>query len=410
MRWVSLLVIAVLAAGCARDPGAGPTPTLGPPTGATPATPLVTPPPLAPPHFDGERALAHVEAQVRGADGGPRYRVPGTPGNAEVARYIDDTLAELGYNVTWHHFNASYGCDDAVPMHNVIAERAGTSGKLVAFAAHYDTRPVADKDPDSRRRDEPILGANDGGSGVGVLLELARVLPPSADAVRLLFFDGEDGGGRWAGFTCPTDWILGSRAYAESLSEEELGRFRALVLVDMVGDPKLVLPKEGYTAEDARGAPVQDAIYATGKALGHAVFLDRVGAEILDDHVPFLERKVAAVDLIHTVPGDPRVFPSWHHTHEDDLDVVSAESLDAVGETLEAWFTTLARAYPPHTGRRSAFCSRSAEAMERTAERAPGSSGSTPTRTSPSRRTAAFAKVQSARMSAAAERAVSSSA
>ena len=342
MRWVCLLVVVALAAGCTL-PAPAPAVT---PTAATPATtpasptPPATPTPPVAPAFDGERAYAHVVAQVRDEAGAPRYRVPGTPGNAEVARYIDATLSGLGYVVTWHHFNATYGCEE-VAMHNVVAERPGTSGRVVAFAAHYDTRPIADKDPDVARRGEPILGANDGASGVGVLLELARVLPPSEDAVRLLFFDGEDGGGYKASEGCRTDWILGSRAYAGSLDAEELASFRALVLVDMIGAPDLLLPKEGYSAADARASVVQEEVYAVAKSLGHRQFLDRIGAQILDDHVPFLERQVPAIDLIHTVPGDPRVFPAWHHTHDDDLDVVSAASLAAVGETLERWFAQL---------------------------------------------------------------------
>ncbi|HET6405050.1 MAG TPA: M28 family peptidase [Candidatus Thermoplasmatota archaeon] len=339
MRWGWLLLVSVLVAGCVLD---APAPATTP-TGATPvATPSATPtaPTASPPAptFDGARAYAHVVAQVHDENGEPRYRVPGTEGNREVARYIDATMSALGYEVSWHHFNATYGCE-RTPMHNIVAERAGTSGKLIVFAAHYDTRPVGDKDPDPSKHDLPILGANDGGSGVGVLLELARVLPrDTAHGVRFLFFDGEDGGGYRAKEGCRTDWILGSRAYAESLSAAELAAIDALVLVDMVGAPDLVLPREGYSAEDARAAAVQDEVYTVGEMLGHDQFLDRIGAKILDDHIPFLERQVAAIDLIHTVPGDPRVFPRWHHTHDDDLDAVSADSLAVVGETLEVWF------------------------------------------------------------------------
>lgn len=333
MRLAWLVVVVLLAAGCARPDGIvlSPSPSPGP----SPTPTSVTPPPAL--GFDGARALDHVEAQVRDDLGNARYRIPGTEGNDAVARYIDGTMSALGYDVSWHHFNASYGCED-VAMHNVVADRAGTSGRTILFAAHYDTRPVADKDPDPRMRGEPILGANDGGSGVGVLLELARVLPPANDSVRFLFFDGEDGGGYKQAEGCRTDWILGSRAYAASLRAEELASFRALVLVDMVGDPALVLPKEGYSENDPRAAPVQAEVYAVAKRLGHSQFLDRVGRQVLDDHVPFLEREVPAVDLIHILPDDPRVFPEWHHTLDDDLDVVSAESLAAVGETLEAWF------------------------------------------------------------------------
>lgn len=343
MRWVWLVLVAILVAGCYHEDGETAPPTSTSPISPTPATPTAPPAPTL--DFDGQRAFRHVEAQVQDEHGDPRYRIPGTEGNNETARYIDATLSALGYAVAWHHFNATYGCQ-TVAMHNVVAESPGSNGTFVVFAAHYDTRPVADKDPDPAKKGLPILGANDGGSGVGVLLELARVLAPDRDGdglrdgagVRFLFFDGEDGGGYKASDGCRTDWILGSRAYAESLGADELAAIEALVLVDMIGDHDLKLPREGYTAADARAAPVQDEIYDVAGELGADAFLDRIGAQILDDHVPFLERKVAAVDLIHTIPGDPRVFPSWHHTQADDLSSVDAESLAIVGRTLEAWF------------------------------------------------------------------------
>lgn len=336
MRFLLALLCAALVAGCAL-PG-GPPPPPDEPTPATTTPVVATPTPaLHEPRFDGERALERVREQVLWPDGSVRFRVPGTPGNAEVAAWIADEMAGMGYDVSWHHFNATYGCERTA-MHNVVAKRAGASGRVVVYAAHYDTRPIADKDPDPENRTRGVPGANDGASGVAVLLELARVLPPSEDAVRFVFFDGEDGGG-YKGRTC-TDWILGSRAYADSLDDAEMARIRAFVLVDMIGDPALKIPWEGYSREGP-GRPIQDDIHATAHALGHRQFLDEPGSSILDDHVPFVDRSVPAVDLIHTIPGDPRVFPGWHHTAHDDLEHVSAESLDAVGETLEAWHASL---------------------------------------------------------------------
>lgn len=342
MRWVLAILVVVLVAGCARwdAPPAATTPAAT--TSPTPATtPVATTPDSRPylPVFEGERAFAHVAAQVTTPNGSVRYRIPGTEGNEEVARYIDAQMAALGYRVSWHHFNATYGCVET-PMHNVVAQLDGTSGKTIVLAAHYDTRPVADKDPDISRRNEPVLGANDAGSGVGVLLELARVLPPTSDSVRFLFFDGEDGGGYKAP-QCATDWILGSRAYAETMSEADVASVRALILVDMVGDPQLILPREGYSA-GGPGRSVQDQLYGIADKLGHEQFRDETSYSITDDHVPFLERRIPAVDLIHLIPNDPRVFPSWHHTTFDDMEHVSAESLDAVGETIEAWIAAQA--------------------------------------------------------------------
>lgn len=350
MRPVLVVVAVLLAAGCARVDGPLPTNSTtpgGPTPGATTPAATVATPPATPdptpyePRFDGALAYEHVLTQISGPNATARYRIPGTETNTEVAQEITGVMRGLGYEVGWHQFNATYGCQET-PMHNVVATRAGTSGRTVVFAAHYDTRPIADKDPDASMRAQPVLGANDGASGVAVLLELARVLPPSNDSVRMLFFDGEDGGGNWN--RCTTQWILGSTAYAETLTETDVASIRALVLVDMVGDRDLVLPKEGYTAANERAAPLQEDIYDVGQALGHDdVFLDRIGPQITDDHVPFLARQIPAVDLIHLIPGDPRVFPDWHHTTFDDAASVSADSLAIVGQTLEVWFAQLER-------------------------------------------------------------------
>ena len=346
---VVTLICAVFAAGCTNG-GALDTPTL--PSVTTPditlpptlPTTILTPDPQQPrdgPLFDGARAMEWVRAHVLHEDGSVRYRVPGTAGNDEVAHLVTDAMRAMNYTVTWHHFNATYGCE-TVPMHNVIAERAGTSGEVVMFAAHYDTRPIAEKDPDPDRRDDPIAGANDGASGVAVLLELARVLPPSNDTVRFVFFDGEDGG-RYKGVEC-TDWILGSTAYNASLTDEERDAIRAFILVDMVGDHRLELPWELYS-RNGPGRAVQERVYEVGNGLGHRQFKNETGYAITDDHKPFVDAGVPAIDLIH-LTKDGLVFPDTHHTHADDLEHVSEPSLAAVGRTLEWWFFELPQSSP----------------------------------------------------------------
>lgn len=181
--------------------------------------------------------------------------------------------------------------------------------------AHYDSRLSADNDPQPLNAALPVPGANDGASGVAVLLEIARVLPAGAP-VELAFVDAEDQG-RLPGW----DWILGSRALAESIPAP-----RALILLDMIGDADLNIHPEKNS--DPR---LTEEIWQTAAALGYGDFFPTQSKyRVIDDHVPFLERGVPAVDLIDLD------YPYWH-TLADTPDKVSAHSLQVVGETLLAW-------------------------------------------------------------------------
>ena len=205
-------------------------------------------------------------------------------------------------------------------MTNISASLGEASGPLILLGAHYDTRRLADRDP--TRPDLPVPGANDGGSGVAVLLELARVLPPRALAcqIRLAFFDGEDNGGLdgW-------EWAAGSRQFAQALEREPL----AVVVVDMVGDRELALPIERTSSPDLAAE-----IWSAAGQQGLDAFHTEPGPSVLDDHTAFLSRGWRAVDIIDLT------YPYWHTT-EDTLDKVSAGSLEQVGEGLLAWLGTI---------------------------------------------------------------------
>lgn len=286
--------------------------------------------------FDGDEALAWVEAQVTWPNGTTRYRIPGTPGRAAVADLAAENLTSWGWTVTRQGWTGTYLCED-VAMENVVATLPGRTDEVLLFSAHYDTRPWADADPDEARRDEPVVGANDGGSGVGVLLELGRVLadqPRLNHTVRLVLYDAEDGGSPPSFAGCQeNDWILGSTHYARSLSTEELSRFRGAVNVDMVGDPDLMLQREGFSAQGKHRA-LQDRLWSAGADLGYTAFVDEVDGAITDDHRPLQDRGVVSVDVIH-LDDEDGPFPATWHTTDDTLDHVSAASLEAVGRTLE---------------------------------------------------------------------------
>jgi len=315
-----LVATSSLAAGCV-DPSA-------PNDGAPPPAPGVP--------FDAQRALAWVEAQIRDPDTGQAwYRIPGTTESRRAADLFHAELSARNWSVGFQDFEGTIE-GRAVAMRNVVAELAGTSSRTVLLAAHYDTRICADKDPDPERRRDPVVGANDGASGVAVLLELARVLDAQRAnfSFRLYLFDGEDQGDGGLGCGAGTDWAQGSEFAAAALTDAERARIVGMILVDLVGDREAEFAREGYSSVGASRA-LQDRIWGMAARLGHAHFVDRPATPVLDDHVPFQRRGIPAVDIIHLDQGaDP--FPDTHHTTFDDLDRISVRALRAVGETVLA--------------------------------------------------------------------------
>jgi glutaminyl-peptide cyclotransferase len=256
--------------------------------------------------FEGDHAYADVQTQL---DFGPR--TPGSEGHVKIREWMRAELESAGWTVEIHESNRL-----GHPIYNLVAKRS-EEGPQIILGAHYDTRFFADNDPDTSKHAEPVPGANDGASGVAVLLELARSLPKDIPPTWLVFFDTEDQG-RIEGW----DWILGSRAFAEEMKIMP----RAVVIVDMIGDADLNIHFEKNSNTELR-----QEIWDTAAQLGYEdIFIPTEKFSMLDDHTPFLEAGIPAVDLIDFD------YPYWHTT-QDTADKVSAESLDAVGETLWHW-------------------------------------------------------------------------
>ena len=253
--------------------------------------------------FDGVSAMRFAQAQC---DIGPRP--PGTPADVKTGDFIIKSLP-AGWTVEEQKFEYK-----GVPIRNVIAKRG--KGKLVILGAHYDTRPRADNDPSQPLGH--ILGANDGASGVAVLLELARVLPDTPNKeVWLAFFDAEDSGGinNWP-------WSIGADHVAASLTVTPA----AVVVLDMIGDKD----QQIYYEENSAPA-IQKSIFTEAANLGYgAFFIPQLRYSMTDDHTPFLERGYPAVDLIDFD------YPYWH-TMQDTCDKIGPESLEHVGRTMQQW-------------------------------------------------------------------------
>lgn len=256
--------------------------------------------------FDGQSAYADVQTQV---DFGPR--IPGSEGHAKLQEWLNQELVEAGWQVEIQT-SESLGH----PVENIVAKR-GDEPPQIVIGAHYDSRIFADNDPDSSQHTNPVPAANDGASGVAVLLELARSLPKETVPAWLVFFDAEDNGQIEA-----WDWILGSREFVKNNPIQP----RAAIIIDMIGDADLNIYKERNSNPE-----LTDAIWAVAKDLGHeSKFIPEYKYSMLDDHTPFLEAGIPAVDIIDFD------YPYWHTT-QDTPDKVSAESLQAVGETLRVW-------------------------------------------------------------------------
>lgn len=263
--------------------------------------------------FDGRRALQDVEAQVAF---GPR--VPGSDAHARALAWFRSELAAAGWQTEVIESVTRTGRT----ARNLIARRDDRP-PLVLLGAHYDSRRMAERDPDPARRAEPVPGANDGASGVAVLLEIARVLPQESVPVWLVFFDLED-----QGELDGQGWSAGARAFVAQMTV----RPQAVVIVDMIGDADLSIPMEGSSDPALRAE-----IWQVAADLGYGdVFLPRVKYNMIDDHLPFVEAGIPAVLLIDFD------YAYWHTT-ADTPDKVSAESLRLVGRTLLAWLEQYGR-------------------------------------------------------------------
>jgi len=269
------------------------------------------------PQFDEKNAYDYL---VRQCAFGPR--APGSPGHRACLEFLTQELGKYADKVTHQRFQHTFGPDRrTVVMSNIIANFWSAKTKRVLLCAHWDTRPWADRDPDPANRGTPIVGANDGASGVAILLEIARLLKVHEPryGVDIVLFDGEDCGEEGNEHT----WAIGSRFFAKSKDP----RYRPLfgILLDMVGDSDLQIYVEQHSQENA--PDVVDLVWSCAAQLGVTEFVRRPKYALIDDHVPLLQAGIRCIDIIDYD------YPYWH-TLQDTPDKCSAESLGSVGKVL----------------------------------------------------------------------------
>ncbi len=253
---------------------------------------------------------------------GPRY--PGSPGHEKTRAYLKAQAGKFADSWREQAFSTRISDGRRFDLYNYELTFPGTgNGAPILLGAHYDTRPFADEETDPEKKKQPIIGANDGGSGTAVLLALAEYLHnnPPQRPVKILFFDGED-----IGKAGSADYFLGSSYYAESLKGPGNPDWPCcVVVVDMVGKKNVKIFKEVNSTRS--GPKILDVLFQAAADKKVEQFVPMLRYTVRDDHLPFAYRKIPSVLLIDFD------YPHWH-TLEDTLDKCSEESLMAVFEVL----------------------------------------------------------------------------
>ena len=270
--------------------------------------------------FNAKRAFSYLEKQIAFGT-----REPGSKGHQLCLDFLKTELGRLADSVRLQAFEfQDLRNQKHFTLTNIIASFNPQAEKRIFFAAHWDTRPRADYDI-KENREKPIPGANDGASGVAVLLEIARQLKetPVEIGVDLIFFDGEDYGEEGH----LEDYFLGSRYFAEHASgyHPEYG-----VLLDMIGDANLNIPKEGWS--NYYLPQIVEKVWRTAYDLGYTEFEDRTGLQISDDHLILIEHGIPCIDVIDFEYPD-QSHRYWH-TLQDTADKCSPQSLEVVGRVM----------------------------------------------------------------------------
>jgi glutaminyl-peptide cyclotransferase len=330
MLLVSIFVFA--CTNCGTD-----TPKIEKPSVTTP-TPKVYQVPV--PTFDADSTYLYIKKQV---DFGPR--VPGTPAHQKCAAWLVSEFKRHGMTVIEQKFEAKAYFGN-LPSVNIIAQYKPELPNRILLCAHWDSRHVADND--TKNKDKAILGADDGGSGIGMLLEIARNLKanPLEIGVDLICFDAEDLGDDRdvptgnSPIQAPSKdnsetWCLGSQYWSKNLHKPGYtAQFG--ILLDMVGAKGARFPKEGYSTSNAM--TMQDKIYSLASAMNMGdLFPSENGGAITDDHV-FVMRgtRIPVVDLISMPNQSPHVFGDYHHTHNDNMSIIDKTVLKSVGQLVTA--------------------------------------------------------------------------
>lgn len=288
----------------------------------------VTPPSV--PSFNRDSAYAFVERQVAF---GPR--VPNSDAHRACRNWLADQLRSFGAKVRIQDFVANAYTGERLRGSNIIGQFNPAAGKRILLGAHWDSRPFADSPLSTERKGEPILGADDGASGVGVLLEVARLLKesPVQMGVDIVFFDAEDYGETEA--NNQDSWALGAQHWASNTGYRD-NPPQYGILLDMVGSKGARFAKEQYSVYFA--GPVVEKVWTLAQNMGYGnYFVNADGGGITDDHYYVNTiAKIPMIDIINRPIDTETGFGAYWHTHDDNMDIIDKRTLKAVGQVVLA--------------------------------------------------------------------------
>ena len=285
------------------------------------------------PEFDGKNAYLQIEKQVSFGS-----RTPNSSGHAKALAYLQSELKKYADEVELQPF-AYLGYDgEKLALTNIIGKFYPAAKNRIILAAHWDSRPRSEQDKDSTKRNLPILGANDGGSGVGVLLEIARLIKnQKVDyGIDIVLFDGEDYGMH----NDLSNFCLGSKYFSAKLPQGYAPVFG--ILLDLVGDKEAVFMKEGYSYQYA--PDIVNMVWGIASRLGVTQFVQQVGPAIYDDHIPLNQAGIRTIDIIDidlVGANSPNKRRNYWHTQSDNMENIGKETLQNVGDVLTHFIYSL---------------------------------------------------------------------
>ena len=318
---VLLLALLVGYSSCKSDKTTKPTPK-----------PAVKKPRVKVPKFNGDIAYQYTEKQLSFG-----HRIPGTPEHAATKDWYVEKFEAAGAEVIVQEFKSSFLGLENRQSYNIIAKINPDHTNRVMLAAHWDSRLIAEKDEDKVMQKKPIMGADDGATGTAILLHIAEVIQqnPIDLGIDIVLFDAEDQGDSEG---VETTWCLGSQYWSKNPHEPNY-KAKFGILLDMVGAKDAQFGREGYS--EAWAKPVLDKIWGLAQGMGYTDFFQNFkGGGITDDHKYVMEnRGFPMVDIIN-IPQNPATgktsFGHYHHTHKDDMDIVSKRTLKVVGQVVTA--------------------------------------------------------------------------